>query len=103
MTVEDGETLTQVMNRFKWQDNDTFLYVDREGIERIVQPSLDSKILGFGAIASFNIEECLENHFYFNPKYVHVKDSLQRFINTSRKFKRCQQIYKLTEPKNLHD
>jgi hypothetical protein len=62
------ENIKEIMNRFKWIDQNTFKIINKEGLEKIIDISDNFKKIEYNVIPLFDNHELMDpkRHFYTN-------------------------------------
>lgn len=93
------------MNRFKWETNDSFFFIDDEGIERFVQcPNEENgqtfKELGYQKIPMFKPEKLEKYHYYYNTEFIPKEETHQKLMTH---YTRMRHMFNTKKIRNIND
>lgn len=86
MNVKDKQ-MAEVVNRFKWRDNESFQIINNEGIEKIFSLTDNFKEVNFHVIPIYQPSWSKKKHYYYDKPQVELYDVYERL-------KRKYQTYK---------
>ena len=78
--------IRRAYNSFKWIDNDHYVYIDQEGIERCLRVE-DGFEVGYSVVPQFKLDEVTDHHFYYEHEQVSKLNANKRLLQQYRKFK----------------